>query len=539
MTAPGPRWILFAILLLALGLRACGLTFGLDRNDPNQTQFSLKDERGMVNEVREALETGSLHPGSFLYRGPGSFLLYFTVDAAVVGLKTLTGARDWKGVLIDLKLNPSDQYLVHRWLTVLFALGTVALVWRFVRRTFDAPSASCAALFLATAYVHVRESHFGLSDTLWAFLTLLAVERASALIQEPSTRSYCLAGLSAGLAMAVKYFSGLLGLPLLVAHLLARAEARSAGRELPSHARLFVAWSCMPLAFLLVSPGLFVAFADMLEHMREAAEVYGPSSDPVVLARGFFVQARDTFGVGLGEPVFALALVGLVVTWRRGPHGRFAVLATLLMVPSILLTIHHPTRFGMALLVLLVVPAGVACSALLARVPRWAVFAVVPLVVAPSLARSVSFGRLLQRQDTRIEMLAALRQLDVPRDEVLAIGWHHGLPSPVNPNLKPYRRPRPDKSEREQVMAELRSNPPRYVLRDYTMPETEQVTETEAQLLEGYREIMRLDGRKPGDPLVLPDPRGGDPDLMVPFARPWAMLRPGPPLALFERMQGQ
>src|SRR5262245_21460094 len=39
--APGPRWILFAILLLALGLRACGLTFGLDRNDPDQTQFSL------------------------------------------------------------------------------------------------------------------------------------------------------------------------------------------------------------------------------------------------------------------------------------------------------------------------------------------------------------------------------------------------------------------------------------------------------------------------------------------------------------------
>ncbi len=533
--APGPRWILSAILLLALVLRACGLTFGLDRNDPHQTQFSLKDERGMVNEVREALETGSLHPGSFLYRGPGSFLLYFVVDAALVGLQTLAGDRPWQGVLVDLKSNPSDLYLVHRWLTVLTALGTVALVWRFVRRTFDAASALCAALFLATAYVHVRESHFGLSDTLWAFLTLLAVERASALIHEPSTRAYCLAGLCAGTAMAVKYFSGLLGLVLFVAHLIARAKARRAGRELPPHARLVLAWGFMPFAFLLVSPGLFVAFSDMLARMQQAADVYGPSSDPLVLARGLFVQARDTFGVGLGEPVLVLALLGLGLTWRRGPSGRFTVLALLLMLPSILLTIHHPTRFGMALLVLLVVPAGVACAALLARVPRWVAFAVVPLVVAPSLVRSVFFGRLLQRQDTRIEMLAALRQLDVPRDEVLAIGWHHGLPSPVNPNLKPYRRPRPDKDERDQVLDELRGNPPRYVLRDYTMPESETVTELEQSLLTGYREIRRLDGRKPGDPLILPDPRGGDPDLMVPFARPWAMLRPGPPLALFER----
>src|SRR5262245_40505963 len=534
--APGPRWTLISILLLALLLRACGLTYGLDRNDPEQTQFSQRDERGMVNEVREALETRSLHPGVFLYRGPGSFLLYFTVDAALVGFKSLADSRPWSGVLIDLKLNPSDLYLVHRWLTVLAALGSVLLMWSFVRRTFDLPSAHCAALFLATAYVPVREAHFGLSDTLWAFSTLLAIERASALIREPSQRAYGVVGLCAGLATSVKYFSGLLGLPILAAHLLARVEARNARTEPPPHTRLLLAWGLMPIGFLLFSPGLFVAFGDMLEHIREAANMYAPSSDPAEQARALYVQTRDTFGVGLGEPVLALALIGLVLTWRRGTRGRFAVLATLLMLPSILLTIHHPMRFGLVLLVLLVVPAGIACAAWLARVPRWAAYVLLPMIVAPSVTRSAFFDRLLRRQDTRVEMLAALRELDVPRDDVFAIGWHHGLPSTVNPNLKPYRRPRPEAEERDQLVEELLRNPPRYVLRDYTMPESEALTQLEESLLGRYREIRRLDGRRPGDPLTLPDK---DPDVMVPFARPWAMLRPGPPLALFERVESQ
>ena len=88
---------------------------------------------------------------------------------------------------------------------------------------------------------------------------------------------------------------------------------------------------------------------------------------------------------------------------------------------------------------------------------------------------------------------------------------------------------------------ELLGRRPRYILRDLSGsvlgPASWEHEVLEPILAGEYREVLRLDGRVDTDD-ELPDPTaGGTPTHMLPFARPWSMTRPGPPLILYERVR--
>ncbi len=534
------RAALAAILLLALGLRLAGIGFGLDLSDPRETVLNnLLDERGMVDDVQERFLRGSLHPGnSFLWRGPGGFLVFGAVDAALISARAVGVPGGRAGVVAGLERNPSLLHLAHRWVSAIAGVLGVLLVARIGAREFGQASGLCAALVLGTSYLHVRESHFGQVDTLWGLATLAALDSAFLLLRDPRPRRYALAGLLIGLAAAVKYFSALLAAHVGVAHALARGRAVRAGEAPPPHARLLLAWLLVPLGFLLAFPGLVPAWGDFVRHLADSGEKYGAAPSLSVALEGLLFHARYSLAIGLGETAFALALAGLWLAWRRGPGGRLLVLSILLFVPSVLLTEHRPVRFALGLLVLLALPAGIACASLLARVTRLARVPLLLLVAAPSLARSVAFDRLLPRRDTRLDMLALLREKDVPPEEVLGAGWHHGLPVPANRNALPYTWHVPqgrEKIDKAALTASILADPPRLILRDYSAPESWVPPAIDELIRARYRELARFDGRRAGDPVELPDPLHGNPTHMIPYARPWAMERPGPPLALFER----
>ncbi len=538
---PRERWALLAVLLLALALRLGGISFGLDLSDPRRAIFNnLIDERGMVDDVQDRFLHGSLHPGSFLLRGPAGFLVFGAVDSAVVGLAAVRHPQGWGGVLQELEANPSALHLAHRCASAAAGVLSVLLLVRIVAREFDRGSGLLAGLALSTSYLHVRESHFGQVDTLWALATLAALDQFFLLLRAPSRARYVLSGLLVGAAAATKYFSALLGAHLGLAHLFARADAERSGRPPPPAGRLLLGWVLVPAGFLLVSPGLFAAWRDFQDRLFFSTDRYGPSLAPSVILEGLLFHGRYSLGVGLGEPVFALGLLGLWLSWRRGTAGRFLVLSILLFAPSILLTEHRPVRFGLGLLVLLCAPAGIAGAALLARLPRPLAALSLLLAISPSLVRSIAFDRLIPRLDTRVEMLAILRERKVPPEDVLGAGWHHGLPIPASRHALPYTSHVPSSREnridKAAVTASILADPPRLILRDYSAPSSWVPAEIDQLIRERYRELVRLDGRRGDDPVQLFDPIHGNPSHMVPYVRPWAMVRPGPPLALFERI---
>jgi len=501
------------------------------------------DENGMVSAVQKALAARDLDPRDFLIRGPGGFLAFLAADVPVLAWQARTHARGWDGVLADLERNPSLLHLLHRCVSALAGVLAVGLLYRVVRREFGAASALCAAGLLAVLYQHVQDSHLGGVDTLWALCTLGAVGGMLRLVREPRARAYFGAGLAAGFAVAMKYFAVLLAPALVLAHLAARAEARREGRAPPPFTRLVLAAAAVPLGFVALFPGIFGAFG----HMRATVSAAAGFSSPAWTLAALFEKVRThllySFGVGVGESALALALVGLLLLWRRDARARLFVQVVAVLLAGLLLTRNSPPRYAEPLQVLFAGAGGIALAALLARAPRTLAPLALAVALAPSLVRSACFDRLVARRDTRLDVLDELARRAVPRDQVLAFGSAFGMPRPATgvapyKTLRrlmygaPWRKENRTEAQARVQLAKVLAHPPRLVLWNQAgavlFPGKEQLFEL---LRQRYRVVLAVDGRTGA--ARLPDPVTMD---MVPYCRPWLMERPGAPLALYERI---
>ena len=107
-------------------------------------------------------------------------------------------------------------------------------VCRLARRVWDWRAALAAAFFLAVAVLHVRDSHFAMTDVLMTLFVMLSLPRLvsaiDAVSEEPSTgapalRGFAAAGLLAGLATSTKYNAAALVVSMMAVQLLLRARS--------------------------------------------------------------------------------------------------------------------------------------------------------------------------------------------------------------------------------------------------------------------------------------------------------------------------
>jgi len=150
------RLLLTAILLIGAALRLWGLTFGLP------------------------------HPGT----RPGEIALVSTLTA-----------------LINYGVNPSALLIVLRVVSATAGVATIWLVYRLTERFFDRLTAITAAFFVAIAFLHVRDSHFGDADVAMTALIVAAVLALLSAIDDPTDwRRWALGAALAGLAASAKYY---------------------------------------------------------------------------------------------------------------------------------------------------------------------------------------------------------------------------------------------------------------------------------------------------------------------------------------------
>ncbi len=532
---PPYRALVLGVLFLGAGLRFASLGFDLDLRDPDRALFSNHiDARTMVWDVHAALARGSVDPGSFCLRGPAGFLVFGAVDAVAVAALAPTHADGWSGALRDIKRNPSLFVLLHRGVSALAGVLSVLVVMRLVRREFDERSSLCAGLVLAVAYLHVRESHLGTVDVLSGLAALLALDSCFQLLSDPSPRRYARSGLLVGAAVAAKYFGLVLGSHLCLAHVLARRSSRARGESPPGFHRLALAFALVPIGFLLLFPGIFFGAASgFVRRVTWGADVMAPTWSALSVLHSLAAHLQYTFAVGLGEPAFAVALAGFVLAWHRGPSGRFLPLAALGLTPVLFLTEGHSVRYGISLLVLLSIPAGLTLAAVLARIPR--PFGAVVLVgaLAPSFVRSLALDRVWQNTDTRLLIYSELRQRCVRGERVLGLV----LNNPFAHKRRAYSYvDYPTAAMRRRLSPDLvlKAPPPWILWSEELLPEKfPGGPELQALVRARYREVLRLDNRR--TPPVYRS-HGAVSSLGVPYGRPWTVERPGPVLTLYRRV---
>lgn len=531
-----PWQTVLAVLALALGLRVASISYGLDFGDPRGAIFNANlDERGMILEELELLN-GDWRPGLFVMRGTAPFYVDGLADAAVTGALSLTHGEPWSRTVARLRENPSPLFLVHRLLTTLASVLTVWVLMRLVGREVGPRAGLLTGLFAACAYLPVHLSHLGVIDPGWVLFACLALDRLLAFLRARRPRDLLLAGVWIGVSGSWKYPGGLLGTQLVLAWWLAR---RSTGREAPrrpSGALLLGTLAACLGTFLAINHHILVWPQEFLDAVRLQAETLHMESEGAIHWRALLAHLRTSVFLGVGEPVAVLGALGFLIALCRGDSWRLLALLSLLVVPTAMIAATPSPRFALGLATVSLPFAALALEVGTSRLRRPARVLLTGACLLPSLARSASFDVILTRPDTRTEMLQVVTRLQVPREDVIAIG-HRGLPDPFG-TPPPFVDLLADLRRGRRTVADVLAEPPPYLLRDlYPGRPDDLVWEPFRELVETrYEVLLHIDGRDPRGAPVRPAGYYISPRIFVPFAAPWLRSRPGPGLVLYRRV---
>jgi hypothetical protein len=286
---------LAAVTVLAAALRLWGLRFGL----PDV----------MARPDEEAITTIAAR---FVLIGPNpNFFDYPTLFMHVVAFIE----RHWPGgqaVLDDML-----PRLISRSLAAGLGTATVPLVFVIGRRLFATRAGLLASAFLAIAFLHVRDSHFGVTDVPMTFMVMLALLVIVCLpSQSAPVWVTAVAAVLCGLATSTKYNAALIVVPLVI------AVWQRNGRT----------WAYAIIAAGFVGGFLAGTPYAWFARQRFAADLIGlqshlSSGHATDEGLGWIRHLTFSLRYGLGLPMLLAALVGFGWLIASEPRTAWVVLA--------------------------------------------------------------------------------------------------------------------------------------------------------------------------------------------------------------------
>ena len=331
----GTARILAAVVLAAAGLRLWGIGFGLPH------PMTRPDEEFLIGKAM-GFFSGDFNPHFFEWPS-----LYFYVVHAVLrvvyGVGYLTGVyRDTNEFVQISAADPAWIYLTLRSMSAAAGVATVVVVHGICRVLLDRRTASIAAALLAVAYLHVRDSHFGVLDVPLTLLIAIAIRfLATAWVSSRPGLSLALAGTAAGLASSVKYNAAALLVPCAATVCLKVFYERPDRRGNV----LLGGLACIALfaaAFLAGSPYVLLDYEAFREGI-DAQVTRLTGGHGIAIANVWTQHLTFSLWYGVGGPVLLAAGFGLVALAQR--NWRVAVLLSAFPVAyfAVIGTAFHPS----------------------------------------------------------------------------------------------------------------------------------------------------------------------------------------------------
>jgi 4-amino-4-deoxy-L-arabinose transferase-like glycosyltransferase len=346
------------------------------------------DEPAIMTTVLRMMKSGDFNPHFFEY--PTGYI-YVQLGMAIVYF--IFGAmRHWWSTVAAV--GPSDFYLAGRLVTVVLGSATVVLVHQIGMR-WGARHALLAAGLMAVMPMHVRESHFVLTDVPLTFCVALTFLLSLRAVEKPTLVAFVLAGAAAGLSAGVKY-NGLMAvsMPLAAALLAGHGRHGAMGRAL-------AAGTACIAAFFVTTPYAILALPAFLDGFANQARAFSSrqaSAEPSWLV--YLKHLRQAFG----WPAALLAASGFVLSLLRavkGPaHARWVLLILFPLVYFYLITgwSFLFARYALPLVPFIALWAAVATISgvsLLRRfnIPRFVRTTLIAGLTVAALLQSVSWVR--------------------------------------------------------------------------------------------------------------------------------------------------
>ena len=523
------RW-LPAIVLLGAALRFFPIWFGLPY------QYSRPDETEAVGHALGILG-GDLNP-HFFHWPSLTFYLFAAAFAVVSGVQ--------KFFLGDPVLTRDVAVLTGRIIVAAAGTLTIVPVYRLARRAFGQRAGIAAAFFLAVAVLHVRDSHFAMTDVLMTSLVMLCLARLAAAIDTlaaappvnwATLRGFAVAGLLGGLATSTKYNAAAVVVAMAAAQVILLLRFRKALSP--------AAWA-PSLVFVVAAAAGFVAgtpysildapafVADLRYDFTHLSAAHGIDVGP-----GWYAHLTRSLPYGCGLLIFVAAIPGMVIAVRQSPrHGvvLVAFVAAFLAVLGNGRTVFF--RYVMPLVPLVCVFAGVAAARIGEAMARGggvsvgtAAFLSGLVIAAPSLASSVWMDVLLARTDTRILagrwLAAQLRPEHSVYDaggtyvrlDLRAASYHGWIFDPRTQSFG-------DPEGRTPHWLVIPESP----LRLYAQPEPA----IQRLALERYTPVFVARGTRVLDSVAVYDQQDA---FFMPWSRFWEVERPGPTVTVYRRRE--
>ena len=259
------------------------------------------DEPEVMERAVRMMKTGDFNPHFFDYPG-----LYMYVEAAVSVLRFMVGAMQgkWAGLA---QAPTEDFYLWGRAMTALLGTATVWVVYRAGLR-WGPQTALLAAVLMAVMPLHVRESHYVLTDVPATFVVMLTCLLSLRAHERETVRSFALAGAAAGLAGALKY-NGILAalMPLIACALTPRLR----GSRITC--AMWIA-AAMVGAFLAAAP---YTFLDLPNFLNQFARLSSEYRSPSVINEPLWIIYLKHLRLALGWVGSLIVVSGFAIgAWR-------------------------------------------------------------------------------------------------------------------------------------------------------------------------------------------------------------------------------
>ncbi len=358
------------------------------------------DEPEIVARAVAMMKTGDFNPRFFDYPG---LIFYLHLVVAIGRFIAGAMAGEWTSLA---QADVTAFYLWSRGLTALFGTATVFVLYQAGLR-WGARHALLGAGLLAVMPMHVRESHYALTDVPATFFCTLTLLLSLVAHEKAAPRAFLWAGAAAGLTTATKYNAGVvLLLPVIAAWMTLHAT--------PSRMRCLTAVLAGAAgAFLLVAPYTVLDLPGFLNGFAHLMGYYGPSR---ALAEPGYVTYLKHLRLTMGWPALLLLLAGLGLGIVRSIKGPGRVRWTLLVLLPLVYYAAIGGRtlvFGRYLLPLLPFASLLAAIAVVSgvsllrrfdipRLPRRLLITALTIAaLLPPFIGAVGFNRRISRPSTQ------------------------------------------------------------------------------------------------------------------------------------------
>ncbi len=293
------RVALAIVLITAAVLRFWAIRRGI----PYAVQV---DEPEIVERAFNMMRSGSLHPHFFDYPG---LSLYLQLAVSIV--RFISGAIAGEWYMLG-QAHGDAFYLWGRITMASFGVATVLLVYQVGMR-WGARHALLASGLMAVLPLHVRYSHYVLTDTPLTFFVTLTFLLSLTAHERGTLGGFVSAGAAAGLAAATKYNGGIaLIMPLIACWMTVPLRP---GRLKTAFATV----AASGIAFLLMAPYTILDLPAFLDNFARLANQYRVA---VVGESLWILYFKYLVRHAFGWPGLLLALGGMglgIVRLVRGP----------------------------------------------------------------------------------------------------------------------------------------------------------------------------------------------------------------------------